>query len=207
MENKTLDQLAEMGEAEGGIELGKKSGGFVDPFELGKAYAVEITLDEAATTKNGYLQRALELTQLDTAGAVTNKKARRWLMLPVFTQEAQATLDPEKLNGIKQKSGENLHGLLRAVDPDTFSIYARADKTGKKWKFFDKEDNQISSPQMVQREKKMGLAIIGAAKEFVAGTRTVLGAKLYYVRTSDKKNPAKTYDNFYAEPPRNYPMA
>lgn len=202
----TLDELA----AEGGddaVDLGKKSSGkWESPFVLNKAYPIELTETTPVISKNGYNQLQISLGIVGSDGEV-KPAGKEWVSLPVFSDEMRATIDPEKLAVLTDTFGKGLHGLLRAVAPDTYSVYASSEKNGKKWKFFDAAGNEMSPQEKVAREKLIGKALIAAAKRLQAGTMTVKGSRVFLVRTQDKKNPAKFYMNFYAEQPTSYEMA
>lgn len=201
----TLDQLAAEGGDEG-VELGKKSGPWVSPFELNKAYPIEITETEPTVSKNGYNQLVVKLGIITSSGDVA-AAGREWVSLPVFSDEVRATIEQEKLTQLTDTFGKGLHNLLRAVDPDNYSVYASSTKNGKMWKFFDANGDEMSPTAKVAREKLIGKAIIGAAKRLLSGQMDLAGTRLFVVRTEDKKKPGKFYMNFYAKQPTSYEMA
>lgn len=202
----TLDMLA----AEGGdeeVSFNKKSTGkWESPFELNKAYPVELTKTVPTVSKNGYSQLEVHLGIIGADGEV-KAAGREWVSLPCFSDEVKATIDQEKLAVLTDTFGKGLHGLLRAVDPATWSIYARSEKNGKKWKFFDEKGEEINPAAKVAREKAIGKGLIGAAKRLHAGSMNISGARVYVVRTENKKKPGQFFMNFYAEQPTSYEMA
>lgn len=203
----SLDELA----AEGGddaIEFGNKksTGKWESPFELNKAYPVELTKTVPTISKNGYNQLEVSLGIIGADGEV-KPAGREWVSLPVFSDEMRATIDPEKLKVLTDTFGKGLHGLLRAVDPATYSIYTRSEKTGKAWKFYDAAGNEMAPQEKVAREKLIGKVLVGAAKRLQAGTMSIAGSRVFLVRTENKKQPGKFYMNFYAEQPTSYEMA
>ena len=200
----TLESLVEAaGDAE--MSLGKK-GEFKSPFELGKAYPVELTEVAVTTTKNGYTQAELKVGIVKSDGEVS-PAGRIWVTLPVFSEEKRSAEDPEKLETLTEAFGNRLHGLLRAVDRNTFSVFDRAEKTGKTWHFYDADGNEISKQAKVQREKMLGKAVLGAAKLIAEDKFPLTGKRLFYVRTQDKNKADKFYDNWYSVQPDKYPLA
>ena len=194
----TLDQLADMVQDDAGFEFKRKK--FVDPFEVKKAYEVTITEQAVTESKNGWLQ--LEIT-LEAGG----NKAKRWIMLPIFTEDKQSSEDPEKLAQMKQSAGTSLHSLLRAVDPEVFSVYSTIDKSGARWTFYDAEGNEISSEEKKLREKLVAKAVIATAELLRCDKASLVGQTCFYVRTEDARDTTKTYHNFYPAAPDNYELA
>lgn len=201
----TLDQLASLG-GDDGVDLGGKRGPFKDPFEVGLAYPVRITEQKLSTTKNGWTQVQLKLQPIKSDGELGNG-SNRWLSLPVFSPEKMSSEDPEKLNQLKGIFGEKLHGLLKAVDPETFTI-CRMEKIGGKWRFFDAlTGDEMEKAAKTAREKQIGKAVIGVASLLRDEKFDLTGRNLYYVRTQDKDKADKFYDNFYSVQPDKYAPA
>jgi hypothetical protein len=196
----TLDQLVDLAGTDEGVELGKRNV-FKDPFDPGLAYEIEITEQTPSVSKNGYQQIVLKLDMVEGGGS-----AKRWICLPIFSEEMRASADPEKLKQLKGMWGANLHNLLRAVDPDTYTI-ARMEKVAGKWRFFNSNGDEITKAEKDAREKLIGKAVIGAATLLYNGELNLIGLKLWYVRTQDKSNPNKFYDNFYSTQPDKFPPA
>jgi hypothetical protein len=201
----TLDQLAaEGGDAEVSFS-NKKTGKWESPFTVNKAYPVELTETTPVVSKNGYYQLEVKLSIIGADGVTS--AGREWIGLPAFSDEVKATIEQEKLTTLTDTFGKGLHGILRAVDPGTWSVYSRCEKTGKKWKFFDANDEEMAPATKVAREKAIGRALVGAAKRLHDGTMSIAGARMFVVRTENKKTPGKFYMNFYAEQPTSYEMA
>jgi hypothetical protein len=198
MSEITLDQLMDDND---GFEM-SGSNASKPFFEFGKSYELTITDVAPKASKNGYLQA--EIT-MGLAG--TDKKAgKQWLMLPVFTKEMAAVLDNEKRSKLKQSFGKTLHGFLRAADPETYAVYDRLDKSGKKWKFFTADGTEMSPAQKKVRENEVSEAVIEAAKGLAIGTNTagLIGKTVYLVMTQDKKDAKRTYANWYSTLPEQY---
>lgn len=201
----TLDKLADMAGEDKGLSFNRKNGKFEDPFRLGLAYLVEITEQTISSTKNGYTQVALKLSIVKSDGSM-GRSSFRWLTLPVFSSEKKAAEDPEKLEQLKAIFGERLYQLLRAVDPDTFTI-ARMEKIGTTWKFYDANGDEMSKTAKTAREKQVGKAVVGTAMALVSEQLSLVGRRLYYVRTQDRDSSTKFYDNFFSEQPTKYEAA
>lgn len=207
MSTMTLQDLIDAAGDDEGLDLGRPDkGAFVDPFTPKYAYPIEITDQKVTTTKNGYTQVELSVGIVTSAGDV-KPAGRRWVMLPEFSADIKATQDPEKLAALTKRFGDNLHSLLRAVDNETFSVFAKTDKQGKKWTFFDFEGNVMSPVEKKARERDIGKAVTGAAKALTTGQYSLVGKRCYLVRNPSTKNPANCFDNFYGEQPTKYPLA
>lgn len=200
-----LTQLANSVGSDEGLELNRRQGKFKDPFELNKVYPVEITEQEVTTSKGGFYQVALKLTTVKGDGSY-GASSKRWIMLPVFSSEKASSEDPEKLKMLKGSFGDRLHSLLKALFPDDF-VVARMEKIGTIWHFYDKDGNEIDKATKTAREKLIGKAVIGAAAALESGDFPLTGKRMFYVRTQDKTNPEKTYDNFYSVQPDRYEAA
>lgn len=206
MSTMTLQDLIEANGDDEGLELGRPQKAFEDPFTLKTAFPIEITDQKVTTTKNGYTQLELSVGIITASGDV-KPAGRRWVMLPKFSDEIKATQDPEKLIALKETFGKTLHGVLRAADEATFSVFAKADKNGKKWTFFDFDGNVIPADVKKQREADLGKAILGTASLIEQGKYSLVGKRMYLVRNPAKNNPQKVYDNYYSDVPTSYPLA
>ncbi len=198
----TLDDLIDSNDE--GFNMGGQPKADKPFFNYGESYPVTITEVAVKASKSGYLQAEIAL-------ALPNgkKAGRQWLMLPVFTPEMREGMDQEKLNALKQSFGKRFHGFLRAVDPETYSVYASMDKNGKKWKFFDSDGNEMTAAQKKARENEVSAAVIKASAEIATGNvpEGMVGATLHLVVTQDKKDAKRTYLNWYSEEPTSYPAA
>lgn len=178
---------------------------FKSPFTLGQAYPVTITEQSVTTTRNDYLQAELKLGI--GHGETVRNAGRVWVNLPIFTETKTQTEDPTRIQELRQFFGEKLHGLLRAVDGSTFNIFSRMEKNGKKWTYFGPDGAEMTAKEKLAREKEMGKAVVGAAMRMYSGELSLVGKQVWYVRTQDKNNPNKYYDNWYSEAPNKYPPA
>lgn len=204
MSTFTLDDLID--NTDDGFEMSNQGAAKSDKpfFNYGESYEVTITAVEPKASKGGYLQAEVAL-QLSNG----KKAGRQWLMLPVFTKEMANGMDQEKLNALKQSFGKRFHGFLRAYNPEMFSVYADMDKSGKKWKFFDSDGNEMTAAQKKVREGEVSAAVMKASADIATGNipEGLIGATLYLVVTQDKKDAKRTYLNWYSEEPTNYPAA
>lgn len=206
MSTMTLQDLIEAAGDDEGIELGRSQKAFEDPFTPKFAYPIEVTDQKVVATKNGYTQLELSVGIVTSSGDV-KPAGRRWVMLPDFSDEIKATQDPEKLKVLKKRFGDTLHGILRAADAATFSVFAKADKNGKKWTFFDFDGNVIPADIKKQRESELGAAVIGTSNLLKQGKYSLVGKRMYLVRNPSKTNPQQVYDNYYSDVPTSYPLA
>jgi hypothetical protein len=179
---------------------------FENPFETNIAFPVEVTAQEYVVSKGGYDQIKLKLGIVTNDGTVQGG-ANLWLTLPLFSEEMLATADAEKLNYLKERFGKNLADFLRATDPEIYSVFARAEKDGKKWKFYGYDGEVMTAKEKTARETMLGKAIIGAAKALKDGTLSVVGKRVWYVRVQSEKDANKTFDNFYSTQPEKYAPA
>ena len=209
VEFPTLDQLA----AEAGddtMDLGRdskgSSGPYVSPFEVNKAYPVEITAEQAGVNRFGGNETQISLAIVKPDNTLRNA-GRDWVRLPVLTAEKKAEMSPEDAAKAVKDAGKNLHSLLRAASGDgRFDIYARSEKSGKNWKFFDKDGNEISAKDKKVAELAMGKAVIGVAKLMLSGQKFLTGKRCYVVRTASKTNPNKFFFNYFSEQPTSYEL-
>ncbi len=201
----TLPDFAEEAGDEG-VDLSKKQGPYKSPFENNKAYQVVVTDQKITTSKSGWTQLELSLDFVTSDGE-GKSAGRQWIMLPIFSDEKKGGEDPEKLATLQSSWGKSLHGLLRATHPEVFSVYARLEKTGRNWKFFDSEGEEMTKNAKTAREKLVGKAVLATAKRMEGGTFSIKGSKFYLVQTQDaSKTPAKTYINFFSEAPEKYEL-
>jgi hypothetical protein len=201
----TLDMLADAaGDEE--MSLGKQQGPFKSPFTPKLAYQVEITDFEVQTSKNGWDMAVVSLGIVQGNGEIKNA-GKRWIMLPVFSEEMQAKEDAEKLATLRSSWGDRFHRLLRGALPEQFNIFARTEGKGKAFKAFDAEGNQLDRKAQENRKKEVGKLTLGAAKLAVAGKFSLVGKRLYYVVTPNEKKPGETYDNWFSSEPVAYELA
>lgn len=201
----TLDDLAtQEGDS---FELSTKK----ELLEAGIAYQVHIKSVECKQTKNGYLQAELGLEFTKNG----NPAGRQWVMLPVFTKNLADTLGPETLHKKKQTFGKGFNALLRAADPAKFSAYSRIDKSNRSWKFYDAEDNLLSTSEKKQREQAVARATVAAAAEVAQGNLDnvpLVGSDVWLVITeTPSRNPQRPepsrWQNWFSEQPEKFPAA
>jgi hypothetical protein len=203
----SLQQLTSLA-GEDSVEIGNPKASAASAFfNDDSCYKLEITDVRTTQSKSDYNQVEVSLSIVDGNGTLA-KAGRKWIMLPVFTENMLVAGDPEKLAQLKSIYGKRFHQFLRAVYPETFNVYARCNKSTKSWKFYDEHDNELSHADKRDREKAIGAAVVGAAKALLTEEDLgLVGKRLYYVQSRDKKDPSRTYDNYYSSEPDNYELA
>lgn len=206
----TLEELTALaGEQQMSLDSGKK---FTSPFEPNVAYLVECTEQQHTVSKNGFNQLELSLSIVESTGG-TRKAGRIWECLPVFSDEVAARLADEpglsegdtKLEQLTSMFGRNIHGLLRAVNPDFWSVYARREKEGGRTVFYDADGHPMSKLERDEKKAALGKAVLGAAQAVLQGKLSFVGKRWYLV---EKATPAgKLYKNYFDQPPEKFPLA
>ncbi len=203
----TLDQLVarDGGGDEEGVELGNKGSGTGSPFDSEYAYPVEVVAQEIKVSEKGYHTLALTLGVIQPDGSVV-ETGKAWETLPIFTDDLKEKLGSETAGEYRNSFGQNLHGLLRALDPKNFSTYARLDKTNaKNWKFYDVDGNLMTKADKAASELEKGRLVMRTAKALAAGQTTLVGQRAFYHRNKskklDKNGQPKYYNNWYSQEP------
>lgn len=205
----TLDQLiAEAGDD--GIDMsrgkGKSDSKYESPFEVNRAYPIEFTAEKHAVSRFGANQQELSISIVKPDGTL-RPAGRDWIDLPVLTAEKRAELSPEDAEKAVTDAGKKLHSALRAVSPDgRFNVYARSEKNGRKWKFFNAAGEEMSNVEKKKAELAMGKAVVGVAKLMIGGQQFFTGKRCYVVRTESKTKPGKFFMNYYSEQPTSYEL-
>ncbi len=198
----SLDQLANNGDE--GFEVTTP---FAKKLKMEVAYPVKIVAETFSVSEAaGYNVMKMELGVIQPDGSTT-KGDTLFNCLPVFSDEVQASSDPEKLKALKSNWGKQLLGILRAIDPQTWSVYYTSTKVNGKFRMFDYEGNEMNNADRKAREDYLSKAAIGVAKAMVAGKYSLLNKTCYFV-WAPNKNPAKDpYANFWSVAPDKYPLA
>ncbi len=177
------------------VETKMGTGGARGPiFADNTTYQVEITGVAVTTSERGFHQ--LEIALSKVMGDDSLKKAgRRWINLPVYSEELAESYDAVKFAQMKGISQDNLLGLLSAVLPNDFGPAAGS--------VAERKEGAIGFAE----------AMVEAAVNETEYPVDLVGTRLYYVsvRGTKAKDPKtgefKTYDNFSAEPQDRFPMS
>lgn len=174
-----------------------------ESFELtpGQAYPIEITLSEPCVSKNGFTQVCLHLSIVQHDGEL-KACGRHWESMPI---DLPADMDEERAIMMKGIFGRNMHALLRAIDPVTFSIYAKKEGTGRNARYLDADGNELNPVERKQRTQAIERAIIGACKAIQDGQLDLSGRRLFVVKVAHSNG--NTYTQYYSDAPDKFPLA
>ncbi len=202
----TLDQLAAFAGEDEGFEL-DRGGNFTKKLKMEVTYPVKILSQEVTVSeKNGYYVVKFELGVIKSDGSIgTGDKIV--MCLPTFSDTVLANGDPEKLRDLKKNWGTQLHGMLRAVDPEHFQIFAESKKVNGKWKFFNSDGTEMTAAEKKTREQYISKAVTGVALAMVHEKYSVVNKTCYFVWAPNKTPGKDPYANFWGIQPDKYPLA
>lgn len=198
-------QLSDLAAMDTTVTLSKPKNGsgektaYTSPFSSGEALPVVITGQDIKVTKNGFLQLELARSVIREDGSEV-KAGRVWINMPVFTNDKASSLSNEDLVAKTDSFGKRLHDILRAADPEKFSIYKEIDRSTKPWTFVTHSGDVLDNDGKQARAEQIGAEIIAAAKAIVTGQMNLVG-KRFYMQEVPGKGEGQTYLNCYAELP------
>ena len=181
---------------------GKKADGpFQSPLEPQVAYPVHVT----PAVVDGKFGKQLEVSMaIITSSGSLKKAGKTWLSLETSGLENKS---PEEALKIANNTYKNLHGLLAAIDPATFTTCASIDKRNdKKWKYIGHDGKAMTQEQVAARKAAIEKAVVGAAMALAAGQMTLPESDIYVIRVP--KNTGKgDFFNYYHNVPESAPLA
>lgn len=187
-----LKDMANKGKGKG-VETKMGTGGNNGPiFKDNTTYEVEITGLAVTESSGGFRQLEVALSKVMGDGS-TKKAGRRWINLPVYSEDQENKYDAVKFKQMKGISQDNLLGFLAAALPGDFGPDAGS----------------------IQERKD---AVIGLSEALVEAFVNeselpidLTGNRLYYVSVAGTKTDAKGnirhYDSFSAQPQDRFLMA
>jgi hypothetical protein len=186
--------LSDMAKTKTALNFGKaggkgpqKTGPFVSPFAVGQKYAIEFTSEEVTAGKFGP-QLSVGVSIMKVDGSL-QKAGKFWL--PLLDETAPAA--------DQTKSGEKLRKVLRAIDPENFSVYATINKNAEPWEFIALTGEVLSYDEREARNEQINAAVMAASQGLIDGTLSIVGCRCFVTLAANPNNASKPYQNYSAE--------
>lgn len=203
MESMSLEQFAELSAGEKIETRPKADKSAFGPFEPNTAYPIEIVNAKSTQSRNGFEQLELEVAIVQPDGSLVSA-GRLWETLPLLEHKADE-LGEEKTTMYRNIFGRNTLGLLRAIEPQLFSVYAKREGKGRGAVYLDHNGEQLSLAERNKRTQAVEAAVVGASKAARDGKLNLQGKRCFLVKVPGSNG--RVFQNYYADAPEQYPLA